>query len=54
MKWDLTYHFKNDNEFEKAFNKTVSIIDKLASFKGKLGNESDFLSYFDLQKEFGG
>ncbi len=52
MKWDLTYHFKNDNEFEKAFNKTVSIIDKLASFKGKLGNESDFLSYFDLQKEF--
>ncbi|MGE4572063.1 MAG: oligoendopeptidase F [Candidatus Izemoplasmatales bacterium] len=52
MKWDLTYHFKNDQDFEKAFEETVSIIDKLASFKGKLGNEKDFKAYFDLQKQF--
>lgn len=52
MKWDLTYHFKNDQDFEKAFEETVSIIDKLTSFKGKLGNEKDFKAYFDLQKQF--
>lgn len=52
MKWDLTYHFKTVKDFEKAFDQAGKIIDKMASFKGKLGQEKDFIAYFDLQKEF--
>ena len=52
MKWDLTYHFKNDQAFEKDFNKTSKLIEKMASYKGKLGNEKDFLEFFQLQKDF--
>jgi oligoendopeptidase F len=52
MKWDLTYHFKNDQAFEKDFNKTSKLIEKMASYKGKLGDEKDFLEFFQLQKDF--
>ncbi|QWC00474.1 oligoendopeptidase F [Mycoplasmatota bacterium] len=51
MKWDLTYLFKDLNEFEKAYQKTMNTIEKLASFKGKLGDEEQFKQYFNLQKE---
>lgn len=51
MKWDLTYLFKNSVEFEKAYEKTLEIIEELASFKGKLGEEKEFVAFFNLQKE---
>jgi len=51
MKWDLTYLFQNLEDFEKAYQNTLETIEKLSSFKGKLGNEKDFIKYFELQKE---
>lgn len=50
MNWDLTYLFKDLNAFEEGFKKTVKAIEELATFKGKLSNEKDFLAYFELQK----
>jgi len=51
MKWDLTYLFKDLNEFEKAYKKTMETIDKLATYKGKLDDEEKFKEFFNLQKE---
>ncbi|MFP4477851.1 MAG: oligoendopeptidase F [Candidatus Izemoplasmatales bacterium] len=51
MKWDLTYLFKDLGEFEKAYNKTMETIDKLATYKGQLGDEEKFKEFFNLQKE---
>ncbi|MFA7561247.1 MAG: oligoendopeptidase F [Candidatus Izemoplasmatales bacterium] len=52
MKWDLTYLFKNLDEFEKAYQTADEMTAKLASFKGKLSNFEDFKAFFLLQKEF--
>jgi len=52
MKWDLTYLFKDLNEFEKAYEESVKIIEKLGSYKGKLGDFLTFKEFFLLQKEF--
>ncbi len=51
MKWDLTYLFPTQKTFDEAYEKTLSIIDNLTSFKGKLGDESSFREYFLLKKE---
>lgn len=51
MNWDLTYLFKDEQEFEKAFNESKEMVQKLASFKGKLGCEEDFVAYLKLSKE---
>ena len=34
-KWDLTDFFKNEEEFNKTFKETKSIIEELPSFKNK-------------------
>lgn len=52
MKWDLTYLYKDLEDFEKGFKETMEIIDKLGSYKGKLNNKDDFKAFFFLQKEF--
>lgn len=52
MKWDLTYLFKNLDEFEKGYNQSVKIIEELASYKGKLAEEKNFKAFLLLQKEF--
>jgi oligoendopeptidase F len=52
MKWDLTYLFKSLEDFEKNFEETEKIVAKLASFKGKLNDFSNFKEFFLLQKEF--
>jgi len=52
MKWDLTYLFKDLNEFEKAYNESVKIIEKLGNYKGKLNDFKIFKEFFLLQKEF--
>lgn len=52
MKWDLTYLYKNLEDFEKGYKETMEIIDKLGSYKGRLSNEDDFKAFFFLQKDF--
>ncbi len=52
MKWDLTYLFNNDQAFEDAYKLSLQIIEKLATFKGKLNDEKSFKEYFLTQKEF--
>ena len=51
MNWDLTYFYKNQEEFDKDYNKVKEMVNKLASFKGKLGEESEFKNYLLLSKE---
>ena len=51
MNWDLTYFYKNQEEFDKDYNKVKEMVNKLASFKGKLGNEESFKDYLLLSKE---
>lgn len=52
MKWDLTYLFKSLEDFEKGYQETEKIIEKLATYKGKLNDFSNFKEFFLLQKEF--
>ena len=52
MKWDLTYLFKSLEDFEKGYQETEKIIEKLATYKGKLNDFSNFKEFFLLQKDF--
>lgn len=52
MKWDLTYLFPTLNDFEKNYQETLKIIEKLGTFKGKLNNKASFKEYFLLIKKF--
>jgi oligoendopeptidase F len=51
MKWDLTYLFASQSDFEKSLNDTIKIITTLGTYKGKLNEEKKFKEYFLLQKE---
>lgn len=51
MKWDLTRLYKTLEDFEKAFNDVESIVEKMATFKGKLNKFESFKEYFLLQRE---
>lgn len=51
MTWDLTYLFPTQQAFDEAYEQTLTIIDKLASFKGRLGEAESFRDYFMLQKD---
>ena len=50
--WDLTYIFKNEEEFNEAYEKASQEIQKVTTFKGKLlaSNES-LLSYLEYSDE---
>ncbi len=52
MNWDLTYLFPTKDDWEVGYNKTVKIIEKLETYKGKLGEFEMFKEYFLLQLEF--
>ena len=52
MNWDLTYHFKNNEEFEQALEEVNQIVLKFASFEGLLNQEEKFIEYLLLLKEF--
>lgn len=52
MKWDLTYHFKNDKEFEQAYNNVQNLVKSFSSFKGKLGEPNSFRDYYLKIKQF--
>jgi oligoendopeptidase F len=49
MKWNLSYLFPTQTEFELAYKESIDIIEKLGTFKGKLGEETAFVDYFSLQ-----
>ena len=49
MKWDLTYLFATQAAFEKAYKQSLSIIQKLGTYKGKLSDPALFREYFLLQ-----
>ena len=51
MNWDLTYLFKTQEDWQKALDECMTYIPKAASFKGKLNNKEDFISFLKLDLE---
>lgn len=52
MKWDLTYYFRTQQDFEMAFQEVQTLIGEFTKYKGKLSNFDDFKQYYLLQKTF--
>lgn len=52
MNWDLTYHFKNNEEFENALIEVNNLVSKFKEYEGKLNEEEQFVKYLLLTKEF--
>ena len=50
-KWDLSYFFANDEEFEKELEGLNEYLPKLASYKGQLSDEAKLKEYFQLSDE---
>ena len=51
MKWDLTYHYKTEEEFQKEFSEVQALVQKLPSFQGKLHEQESFKEYFKIMEE---
>ncbi len=51
MKWNLTYFFKNEEDFVKALNELNPYIDKVKSYQNKLSEEKSFVEYMLLSDE---
>lgn len=49
--WNLNYLLKDDQEFEEKLGELKKLCDKIASYKGKLGDEQSFKEYYMLQLE---
>ena len=49
--WNLNYLLKDDQEFEEKLAELKKLCDKIASYKGKLGDEQSFKEYYMLQLE---
>ena len=52
MNWDLTYHFKNNEEFENALIEVSNLVQEFKQFEGHLNEEDAFIKYLLLTKEF--
>ena len=52
MNWDLTYHFKNQEEFEKGLEHVNKLLEEFKQFEGKLKEEESFVKYFLLTRQF--
>lgn len=52
MNWDLTYHFKTQEEFEAALAKVNETVLQFSSFENKLHEEETFVKYCLLSKQF--
>jgi len=50
-KWDLSYFFANDEEFEKALEGLNDYLPKLSSYKGQLSDEAKLKEYLLLSDE---
>jgi oligoendopeptidase F len=51
MKWDLTYHYKTEEDFQKEFEEVQALIQSLPAFQGKLGNFEDFKKYYSIVEQ---
>ena len=50
--WDLTYIFKDEDEFKKCFENTKEEIKEISSYKGKILKDSDtLLSYLEYDDD---
>ena len=52
MKWDLTYLFEKEEDFEAGLNNLNSYIEKLKSLQGHLGEEESFVEYVEVSRDF--
>lgn len=52
MKWDLTYHFKNKEEFEEALANVNQMVESFKEYEGKLHEEDQFVKYCLAMKKF--
>ena len=51
-KWDLSFLYKNDEEYNNDVNKLQQLINKLSDYEGKLTSSSDTLyNYLKLDEE---
>lgn len=51
MKWDLTNLYSTLEDWNNAYEELEVIVDKMASYKGKLNEYNTFKEYYLLQKE---
>jgi oligoendopeptidase F len=51
MNWNLTHLYQSVEDWNSAYNHVEGIIDKMAEYKGKLANFTDFKEYYIMQKE---
>lgn len=51
MNWNLTHLYQSLEDWNSAYNHVEGIIDKMAEYKGKLANFTDFKEYYIMQKE---
>ena len=51
MKWDLTYHFKTEEDFKKEFEEVQALIQKLPAYQGKLSDPQSFKEYYNIVEE---
>ena len=49
--WDLSSLFKNDEEWEAAFQETDSLIAQIAQYEGRLNNASDIRNFLDADTQ---
>lgn len=52
MKWDLTYHYKNKEDYQKEFNEAQAMIAEFEKYQGKLNTYEGFLNFCLLEKKF--
>lgn len=48
MKWDLTYHYKTEQEFRAEFEEVNALIQKLPIYQGKLHEAQSFKEYYQI------
>ena len=50
MKWDLSFLYKNREEFLKALDEAKEVINQIPEYKGKLNDKEKFREYYLLQR----
>lgn len=52
MKWNLSTIYPTYEDYQKDFESLKEMVNELASYKGKLANEKDFVNYMLLSDDF--
>ena len=50
-KWDTSHIYQTEDDFNKDLDFLKSQVEVLKSYKGKLNNKKDILSYFELSSK---